>query len=132
MTIHRQSIVDLGKGPIKSVLSVVTPLLLRNKPIREWPGWLGRVDDVKVPRALPAKEELSPTGAANINILTSLIEATRHLEGDIADCGVYRAASTVGTGYIFVSEESQRLSMRSIPLKDLTRRHFIPICPSGE
>jgi hypothetical protein len=96
--VNRATIVDYGKGAVKSVLSVVTPGLLRNKPIREWPGWLGRVHDVKVPGSLPVKKELSPTGAANINILMNLIEVTRHLEGDIADCGVYRAASTVGMG----------------------------------
>src|ERR1700690_2765682 len=88
--------IDLGKDLVKHVVRVVTPPVLRNKPIREWPGWLGRVHGVKVPQAIPAKNDLSPTGAANINILTSLIESTSRLEGDIADCGVYRAASTVG------------------------------------
>lgn len=95
---NKPRIIERGKGAAKSVLRVVTPILLRNKPIHDWPGWLGRIHDVKVPRALLSKEELSPTGAANINILTNLIDATCHLEGNIADCGVYRAASTVAMG----------------------------------
>src|ERR1700692_3832533 len=99
--------IDIGKDIVKHVVSFFTPTLLRNKPIHDWPGWLGRVHGGKVPRALPAKDDLSPTGAANINILTSLIEATRHLEGDIADCGVYRAASTVGMG-LFLRERGIR------------------------
>jgi O-methyltransferase len=99
--------IDVGKDIVKHVVSFVTPPLLRNKPIHDWPGWLGRVHGVKVPQAVSAKNDLSPTGAANINILTSLIEATRHLDGDIADCGVFRAASTVGMG-LFLRERGIR------------------------
>lgn len=93
---HGANLVESGKGLIKSVVRVVSPPFCRNKPIERWPGWLGRVNEVKVPQALPAKPDASPSGAANINILLSLIAATRHLPGDVADCGVYRAASTVG------------------------------------
>ena len=91
-------LVDQGKDLLKSFVRVTTPPLLSHKPIEQWPAWLGRVHDVKVPHALPMKRVPSPTGAANVNILVHMIEATRDVAGDIADCGVYRAASTVSMG----------------------------------
>jgi O-methyltransferase len=84
------------KEALKHVIRVVTPPLIRRKPISEWPGWLGRVHGVKVPRAQPVKEHPDPTGNANIEILCQMIERTRHLPGSIADCGVFQGGSTVG------------------------------------
>ena len=80
----------------KRVVRVIGPSLVRNRPIDAWPGWLGRTLGVKVPQALAPKAQPDPTGAANINILCALIERARHLDGDIADCGVYLGGSTVG------------------------------------
>jgi hypothetical protein len=84
------------KKAVKSVASVLGPPVVRNRPISTWPGWLGRALDVKVPRAVIPKKISTPAGRANINILTELIERTRSLIGAVADCGVYKAASTVG------------------------------------
>jgi O-methyltransferase len=86
------------KDALKGVIVAVTPGLIRDKPISEWPGWLGRVHGVKVPRAQPVKVRPDPTGNANIEILCQMIERTRHLPGAIADCGVFRGGSTVGMG----------------------------------
>ena len=70
--------------------------LVRNRPLAAWPGWLGRTLEVKVPQSVIPKSIADPTGQANINILTEMIERTRSLTGAVADCGVYKAASTVG------------------------------------
>jgi O-methyltransferase len=43
-----------------------------------------------VPHPVP-----QPIGSANINNLISLIEQTRHVPGDIAECGVYRGQSLI-------------------------------------
>jgi O-methyltransferase len=84
------------RGFVKSVIKVLCPPLIRNLPIGTWPGWLGRTLEVKVPQSLIPKSIADPTGQANINILIEMIERTRSLSGAIADCGVYKAASTVG------------------------------------
>jgi len=84
------------KDYAKTVVRVVSPPFIRNRPIGTWPGWLGRVHGVKVPAALPHQGVPAPTGQANINILTEMVERTKSLKGAIADCGVYKAASTVG------------------------------------
>lgn len=86
------------KNAIKGILRVVTPPLLRNTPISDWPGWLGRINDVKVPRALSQRSQPSASGAANINILIAMLERVKCLPGDVADCGVYRAGSTISMG----------------------------------
>jgi O-methyltransferase len=80
----------------KNIARVLGPPFLRNRPIATWPGWLGLALEVKVPRAVTPKNIADPTGRANINILTEMIERTQSLTGVVADCGVYKAASTVG------------------------------------
>ena len=84
------------KESAKSVIRTVTSPLARDWPITKWPGWLGRIQGVKVPAALPRQSHAAPTGQANISILIEMIERTKSLDGAIADCGVYKAASTVG------------------------------------
>jgi len=86
-----------AKNAVKDIVRVVAPPLVRNEPIRKWPGWLGRTLGVRVPQSL-IPQEPGPTGAANINILCEMIERTRNLEGCIAECGVFTGATTVGMG----------------------------------
>lgn len=84
------------KETAKNIIRVLGAPVVRNRPIATWPGWLGLALEVKVPRAVIRKSVADPTGRANINILTEMIQRTRSLTGAIADCGVYKAASTVG------------------------------------
>ena len=84
------------KETVKSIAQALAPPFVRNRPISTWPGWLGLALEVKVPRAVAPKKIATPTGQANINILTEMIERTKSLTGAVADCGVYKAASTIG------------------------------------
>ena len=84
------------KRTVKSVIRTLSLVFVRNLPIETWPGWLGRVHGVKIPASLPVQLQPAPTGHANINILTQMIERTKLLSGAIADVGVYQAGSTVG------------------------------------
>jgi hypothetical protein len=86
------------KEAVKSIARVLGPPLVRNRPISTWPGWLGLALEVKVPRAVVRKKIATPAGRANINILNEMIVRTRSLTGAVADCGVYKAASTIGMG----------------------------------
>jgi len=85
------------KEIVKNVIRFVAPPLVATLPITKWPGWLGRTLGVKVPQAV-RKQPLGPTGAANINILCQMIDRTKHLDGDIVDCGVFFGGSTIGMG----------------------------------
>jgi hypothetical protein len=63
-----------------------------NRPVASWPPALGLVHDIKLPRR---KTSPGATGASNIKILLALIDRTRHVPGDLAECGVFRGASLV-------------------------------------
>ena len=84
------------KESVKNAIRVLSPPLIRNLPIAAWPGWLGRTLEVTVPQSLIPKSVADATGSVNINIVIEMIERTRSLSGAIAECGVYKAASTLG------------------------------------
>jgi hypothetical protein len=89
-------------GPIKriakKVLQETTPLIYGSVPIASWPPIMARIHDISVPRAVVPNPEPLPIGVANINILIRLLEQTRDVEGDIAECGVFQGHSLVSMG----------------------------------
>ena len=68
-----------------------------NRPISSWPGILGMVHDIRVPRGVKPNPVPLPHGAANINIILTLVDRTAALPGDLAECGVFRGATLVST-----------------------------------
>jgi len=83
------------KQTAKAVLRVVTPSFYSARPIQTWPAWMGRVHDLKLPKAVVPQPSPAPTGAANINIIFQLVDRTHSLGGDVAECGVHRGASMI-------------------------------------
>jgi hypothetical protein len=77
----------------RPMLRAVAAMLYRDRPLRSWPRWAGDALDVKVPKNVPPKSELSATGGSNINIILSLLQRTREVPGDVAECGVFQGAS---------------------------------------
>jgi O-methyltransferase len=77
----------------RQVLGAVAAMLYHDRPLGFWPRWAGDALEVKVPRNVPPKPELSAAGGSNINIILSLLERTREVPGDLAECGVFRGAS---------------------------------------
>jgi O-methyltransferase len=77
----------------RPVLRAFAARLYRDRPLQEWPRWAGDALDVKLPNNLPRKAEPSPSGGANINIILDLLRRTHDVPGDVAECGVFRAAS---------------------------------------
>src|SRR2546427_1027581 len=82
----------------KAVLRRAAPAIYAERPIATWPAWIERVYDIRIPRATIPQPELAPTGGANINIIFRMIDRTRLLPGEIAECGVYRGASLLAMG----------------------------------
>jgi O-methyltransferase len=66
-----------------------------NRPLATWPPRVGQILDINVPRGVSPLPSPLPYGAANINNLIALLERTRNVEGDVAECGVFRGASLV-------------------------------------
>jgi hypothetical protein len=67
----------------------------QNTLIGPWPVIIGLVHDVRLARGTKPHPSARPTGAANINILLAMLECTVHVQGDIAECGVFRGATLV-------------------------------------
>ena len=82
----------------KPFLRFLTPTLYRKRPIQKWPRWMAHLHDVCAPRAVEAQPELAPTGGPNIELIFRMIERTHLLDGELADCGVFRGASLIAIG----------------------------------
>ncbi len=79
-------------------------------PLAELPAWLGRLHEINVPRGAAKNPVPAPYGPAHIKVLLALAQEVRHLEGDLAECGVYRGATLVPMGmYLRQSGVDKRL-----------------------
>jgi hypothetical protein len=74
---------------------VLPPSRYLDRPLATWPPIIGMVHDIRLPRRTKPQASASATGPANINILLAMIDRTLRVEGDIAECGVFRGASLV-------------------------------------
>jgi O-methyltransferase len=83
---------------LKETVAEATGRLLRITPIAAWPAAVSRLAGVLAPQAVVPNEHPSPRGGANVNILFELIDRTAGLEGDIAECGVWRGRSLIAMG----------------------------------
>jgi len=63
------------------------------KPIADWSKWASDLLEVKTPTNLTCKAEVSPEGGSNINIILALLDQTRDVPGDVAECGVFTGGS---------------------------------------
>ena len=83
------------KRRARSVLQGLTASLFVNRPLSSWPPFVGHIHGINVPRGVIPHPTPQPIGAANINNLIKLLEQTRNIAGDVAECGVYQGASLV-------------------------------------
>jgi hypothetical protein len=66
-----------------------------HRPIASWPPILGVLHEISVPKGVIPHAEPLPIGTANINNLIHMLEKTRTVPGEIAECGVFQGASIV-------------------------------------
>jgi O-methyltransferase len=92
----------------RHVLCQMAAPLATRLPVRVWPAWLGDLYGIKVPTNLRRNETPSPAGSANINIVLDLIDEVSAIDGDLAECGVYRGATLVTTGLYLRQGEADR------------------------
>jgi hypothetical protein len=72
-----------------------TAAMFARRSLSLWPPILGRIHEIKVPRGVVPHSTPQPMGSANINNLITLIEKTRQVAGDIAECGVFRGRTLI-------------------------------------
>jgi hypothetical protein len=80
---------------------------LRMRPIETQPAWLGRLHEVAVPRTVVSNAAPSPAAMANINVIFDQLKRTGNIDGDIAECGVYRGR-TLASIALWVQQHSVR------------------------
>jgi hypothetical protein len=78
---------------MRRVIRISVARLYRSKPVDTWPKWVSELLEIKTPANLPAKAILSPAGGSNINIILALLDRTRDIAGDVAECGVFKGSS---------------------------------------
>jgi len=98
------AVVRAAKRAARPALQVLTASLYRNRPVSSWPPLVGRIHDINVPRGVTPHPSPIPAGEANINNLLHLLNETRNIKGEIAECGVYRGASLI-TMAIYVRQQ---------------------------
>lgn len=106
----------------KPFLRFLTPTLYRKRPIQKWPRWMAHLHDVCAPRAVEAQPELAPTGGPNIELIFRMIERTRLLDGELADCGVFRRASLIAIGIYLQQQQIAKTVYSFDSSKDLMKR----------
>lgn len=79
-----------------AILRSLAPSIAR-QPIGDCPAWKAKLCGLKVPRLVKPRDEAAPLGAANINIILSLLEEATQADGDLCECGVFRGATLVPT-----------------------------------
>ena len=89
----RRSLGKVKSETLRLVRERAAPLV-KNIPIERYPGWLGYLIDLQVPRRVKHQPK-SPLGTANINILIHFVREAAVIPGDIAECGVYRGGTLV-------------------------------------
>jgi O-methyltransferase len=79
-------------------LQYVTGPWVTRLPLHRVPQWLGQLQEIKVPRGAAKNEVRACSGGANINILIALLSDVEDLDGQLAECGVYRGSTLIPTG----------------------------------
>ena len=80
---------------IRNVASEGSLPVLKALPIEHWPKRFGKLHGIHVPRLVVPNPAKTPAGGVNINIIFKLLAQCRDIEGDVAECGVYRGATLI-------------------------------------
>ncbi len=97
------------KATLQGVARQTLGAALRHVPLARWPAACADLFDIKLPCNVRHKPDISPTGGADINVILALLEQTRTIPGDLAECGVFRGATLIPTALYL---RQQRLAKR--------------------
>jgi hypothetical protein len=81
-------------APGRALQSISAPLI-RRWPVESLPGWLGKVHGLNVPKGVVPLATPLPMGRPNIDIVLDLTKSIIHLDGVLAECGVYQGSTII-------------------------------------
>ena len=85
----------LFKKELKKILCQASLFFYRGQPVEDWPAFLGRFCEITIPRGIRRRKIPEPRGSSNLNIIFELLKRTGEIEGDLAECGVFRGESLI-------------------------------------
>jgi len=94
---------------IRKFLSRLIFLLFNKKSLYEWPGWAGKVCGINLPKRITKRRTLE-SGGSNINIIFQLLDLTKNVEGEVAECGVFQGHSLLPIALYLRQENSSKKS----------------------
>ena len=68
---------------------------LRGWRLRSLPAWFGELHEISVPRGVIPAASPDTASSANINVILDLVDTVTEVEGDVAECGVFRGATLI-------------------------------------
>jgi O-methyltransferase len=83
---------------------LVPPSRYSSRPIRSWPAITAFLYDIKI----PAAGTFSRSVGANINILFDLLDKTKSIPGDVAECGVFRGRTLLPMAVYLAQDSSSK------------------------
>lgn len=93
---------------LKKTLATLLRPVAQATPLKNWNYWLGRIYDIKLPGKVKPFASETTGCSANINIVMQLLHDTRNLDGDIAECGVFKGATLVSFTHTLHNEGDKR------------------------
>jgi hypothetical protein len=78
--------------------SALLATVIRQWPVESIPGWVGKKYGLRVPKGVVPFKTPLPAGNPNIKIILGIAKSILHLEGDLAECGVYRGETLIPLG----------------------------------
>ena len=82
---------------VRAVQDISGPVA-RRLPVETMTGWIGKMHGISVPKRVIPLLTRSPSSGANIKIILGLMKSVIHLDGDLAECGVYRGKTLIPVG----------------------------------
>jgi O-methyltransferase len=76
-------------------------------PIERFPAWLAKLHQFNVPNNVPIRDWQGPGGGSNVRIIFRLLDSVLALNGDVAECGVWKASTLLPVG-LFLRQRGSR------------------------
>lgn len=93
---------------MRSQVAKVIGTALGIVPVARWPSLVSRFTGVLTPRATVPHKAPSASGGANVGLLFDCLKRTASLEGDVAECGVWRGRTLIAMGLYLKQRRSTK------------------------
>jgi O-methyltransferase len=97
------------RNSVKSILQYLLNPIAKRIALQNWNYWGGRIYNVKLPGKVKSFQNPELGSSANINIIMHLLAKSDHLQGDVAECGVFQGATIVPVTYMLHRYNDNRM-----------------------